>query len=180
MSSKFSKIFRCQFPLPLGLFLVLSTGLSPTVQADILAADAVNPVVGQESNADESYTSGSVYGLRESGEDLTGGFSRPYHPPLHRGKSQIRVVSSGAYEAVVNIFDQYAQVVTTFTQEFDPESETGRLSGHYLSYLTWNLRSDAGHRVGNGVYIWRISFVHGSGQLPKTLFRTICVMRESV
>ncbi len=158
----------------LGAATLLIAGLLFPARADILDVDAVNPVVGLEPPSQ----SGTALALRESDTDGSGGFTRPVDPPLHRGKSQIRVVSSGAYQAVVQIFDQFAQPVTSFTHHFDPESENRAFGGHYLSYLTWNLRSENGYRVGNGVYIWRISFVQGSGKLPKTLYRTIGVLRD--
>ena len=76
--------------------------------------------------------------------------------------SILEVVSDGAYQADIGIFDQLGNMVQSSHQQFgscgELENLNRRVAGKNRSFLVWNARDGKGDRVGTGAYIWRINF----------------------
>jgi|GEM_PF-2522784 len=81
---------------------------------------------------------------------------------LPNGISTIQVVTTTPYIADVAIFDNLGNHVTSFRQSFGYMNEFSNSNRiHYkgfVSYLVWNLRDKKDQRVGQGVYIWKVTF----------------------
>jgi hypothetical protein len=82
---------------------------------------------------------------------------------IPRCMSIVEVVSDGAYQAEVGIFDQLGNLVQSSRQQFgscgELENPSRSVAGKKRSFLVWNARGGNGQRVGTGAYVWRINFL---------------------
>ncbi|MFA6837034.1 MAG: VWA domain-containing protein, partial [Fibrobacteraceae bacterium] len=98
--------------------------------------------------------------------------------------STVKVLSAAPYTAEIFIYDGLANFVISMTQKFGYHGEMeDTLRGNSenrakIGYLYWNQRSDAGRKVGNGVYIWRIVFKFEDGHSEYRLLKTGILRKE--
>jgi fibro-slime domain-containing protein len=105
------------------------------------------------------YTSNNQgsYTISSSGSGGTSGSGRlPY--PI----SSVQVVTTSKYIVDIAIFDQLGHFVRRQKQSFGYQGELGNrqrvVPGGYASYLVWDMKDSKGARVGQGVYIWKLTF----------------------
>ena len=74
----------------------------------------------------------------------------------------LQVITSTAYIAKISIFDNLGHFVRTMTQSFGGNGELRNrlrtVEGGQVSFLVWDMLDYTGARVGQGVYVWKVSF----------------------
>ncbi|MDB5048553.1 MAG: hypothetical protein JWO30_1624 [Fibrobacteres bacterium] len=103
-----------------------------------------------------------------------------YPRPLPPGISTVQVITSSAYKAQIRIFDNLGHFVRAMNQSFGTNGEllnTNRTTiNGQASFLVWDMK-DADHNlVGQGVYVWKVSFLF----LEKTKKSEIMYTRTGV
>ena len=83
--------------------------------------------------------------------------------PMPDNISTVQVMASGAYKAQIRIFDNLGHFVRSMEQAYGGNGEDKnpwRASNKgQVSFLVWDMKDDHKNMVGNGVYVWRVSFV---------------------
>jgi hypothetical protein len=90
--------------------------------------------------------------------------------------ASLRLISTACYHARVRVIDAVKDTVRTFDSRFAifnrTEDEKNR---GVVGYLSWDGKDDAGQAVPEGVYLWRMEFDFGAGNIRK--FRTDFLVR---
>ena len=90
--------------------------------------------------------------------------------------SAIQVVSNAAYIATINIFDIYGNFVRNSVQVFGGRGELQNINRAVnkgiVSYLIWDMKDSKGQLAGNGVYVWKVTFMFKGGKQEVQYTRT--------
>ncbi len=83
--------------------------------------------------------------------------------PMPNNISAVQVIASGAYKAQIRIFDNLGHFVRTMDQAYGFNGEDKNpwraTDKGQVSFLVWDMKDEAGSKVGQGVYVWKVSFV---------------------
>ncbi|MEO7423799.1 MAG: chitobiase/beta-hexosaminidase C-terminal domain-containing protein [Fibrobacteria bacterium] len=83
--------------------------------------------------------------------------------PMPIGISAVQVISSGPYKAQIRIFDHLGHFVRSMDQAFGGNGEDKNpwraTNNGQVSFLVWDMKDDHKTLVGNGVYVWKVSFI---------------------
>jgi fibro-slime domain-containing protein len=110
-------------------------------------------------------------------KDIPGG-ARETATPLKvpANISTVQVVSTTGYKANVSIFDNYGNFVRSFVQYFGGRGELQNparmVTGGYVNYLVWDMRDKSGQLAGQGVYVWKVTFIFSNGKQEIQYTRT--------
>ncbi|MEO6095395.1 MAG: chitobiase/beta-hexosaminidase C-terminal domain-containing protein [Fibrobacteria bacterium] len=79
------------------------------------------------------------------------------------GISAVQIISSGAYKAQIRIFDNLGHFVRSMEQAYglngedkNPDRATDK---GQMSFLVWDMEDEMGNEVGQGVFVWKVSFI---------------------
>jgi hypothetical protein len=82
--------------------------------------------------------------------------------PLPDGISAVQVIASGSYKAQIRIFDNLGHFVRSMDQAYGGNGEDKNpwraANKGQVSFLVWDMKDKTGAIVGNGVYVWKVSF----------------------
>ena len=82
--------------------------------------------------------------------------------PMPTNISAVQVISSGAYKAQIRIFDNLGHFVRSMEQAYGFNGEDKNpwraTDKGQVSFLVWDMIDSNKNRVGQGVYVWKVSF----------------------
>jgi hypothetical protein len=83
--------------------------------------------------------------------------------PMPNNISAVQIISSGAYKAQIRIFDNLGHFVRYMEQAYGFNGEDKNpwraTDKGQVSFLVWDMLDANKNRVGQGVYVWKVSFV---------------------
>jgi hypothetical protein len=82
---------------------------------------------------------------------------------MPRDISAIQVITSGSYKAQIHIYDNLGHFVRSMDQSYGMNGEDKNpwraTDKGQLSFLVWDLKDKDGQMAGQGVYVWKVSFL---------------------
>jgi len=133
----------------------------PVDLANILRGDPYIPEDGpgsQGTSEKEAVQAQKVPGTQGYSTTTAGGGNLTVDVPI----SLVQVVTTTKYIVDIAIFDHTGQFVRHLRQSFGYRGELANrervVPGGYASYLVWDLKEKNKGKVGQGVYIWKMTF----------------------